>query len=436
MRPAAPALSSRLHRARSGQHAGPWSRLVDVGTPIRHPMVDAVTARVVRVDSRARVVRLSAPFADLLARRRSRRRVVLVTSDRSRLTVGVRAALVAAGGAWAVHDEAGALRDGLTGLPYADLDDAGWPVEDPVAPLTPVDVPPAADTTTQLTIDLTVLHRASHDTSLGGALESLAAAVASSAPASWGEDEPLLHAWDRWVLTQHARHAAPETVRVVVEGPHLSGTVTARVTEHGIEETTAVTIDVPTAPSADGVGAGPLDAAIERLTEALGAIAGTSLPTFALVVAREGELDRSVRAKTYPPPNPVALLIGAPSVKRLGLELAAIPSARPVVVVGRPRLPAYVVPLGDSATSGWDALHETLDAVGPERLATMVATPLLQAWEEDLAEADLLHESAVDGAEGVAGAGRPRAGEPDADLLDDDQPDDDQPDEEAPPGAP
>ena len=409
-------------------------------------MVDAVTAQVVRVDSRARVVRLSAPFADLLSRRRSRRRVVLVTSDRSRLTVGVRAALVDAGGTWAVHDDAGALRDGLTGLPYADVDAAGRPQEDPLAPVVPVDVPAAVGTTAQLSVDLTVLHRASHDTSLGGALEALGTAVSGTGPASWGSSEPLLHDWDRWVLTQHARHAAPETVRVVVEGPRLSGTVTARVTEHGIEETTAVTIDVPVVETAAGGSEGAeadarraLDAAISRLTEALSDIAGSSLPTFALVVAREGDVDRCVRAKTYPPPNPVALLIGAPSVKRLGLELSALPSTRPVVVVGRPRLPAYVVPLGDASTSGWDALHDTLDAVGPERLATMVATPLLQAWEEDLAEADLLHESAVDGAVGVAGAGRPREGEVDDDdeQHDDDQPYDDQPhDEETPPGAP
>jgi hypothetical protein len=394
-------------------------------------MVDAVTARVVRVDSRARVVRLSAPFADLLARRESRRRVVLVTSERSRLTVGVRAALVDAGGAWAVHDEAGALRDGLTGLPYADVDDVGRPQEDPLSPVAPVAVPAAVGTTAQLSVDLTVLHRASHDTSLGGALESLATAVAGSGPASWGSSEPLRHDWDRWVLTQHARHAAPDTVRVVVEGPRLSGTVTARVTEHGIEETTAVTIDVPAIDDGrpDAEGRRALDAAIARLTEALSEIAGSSLPTFALVVAREGDADRCVRARTYPPPNPVALLIGAPSVKRLGLELSTIPSARPVVVVGRPRLPAYVVPLGDASTSGWDALHDTLDAVGPERLATMVATPLLQAWEEDLEEADLLHESAVDGAVGVAG--RPRSEEPG-----DDGSDDERDDEEAPPGAP
>ena len=402
-----------------------------MGTPIRHPLVDAITSRVVRVDSRARVVRLSPPMADLLSRRRSRRRPVVVTSERSRLTVGLRAALVDAGGAWVVEGRAGALRDGLTGLPYADLDAAGHPVEEAPGPL-PVELPvleAAVDTTSQLSVDLTVLHRASHDTSLGGAVEVLGRAVSGEGPASWGATEPLAHPWDRWVLTQHARHAAPETVRVVVEGPHLSGTVTARVTEHGIEETTALTVDV----RADGVGDG-LDAAIGRLTSALGEIAGSSLPTFALVVAREGETDRCVRAVTYPPANPVALLIGAPSVKRLGLELSAIPSPRPVVVVGRPRLPAYVVPLGDASTSGWQALHETLDAVGPERLATLVATPLLQAWEEDLGEMDLLHESSVEGVQGVLGAGHAPTGPgDDADEADADA---DDTDEEAPPGAP
>jgi hypothetical protein len=394
-----------------------------VGTPIRHPLIDAVSARVVRVDSRARVVRLSAPLADLLARRRGRRRIVLVTGESSRLTVGTRAALVHAGAAWAVHDERGRLRDGLTGSPYADLDDAGWP---PTAADGPDDqevasesaaVEEAVDTTAQLSVDLTVLHRTDHDTTLGGAVEILSEAVAGAVPDRWGETEPLRRPWDRWVLTQSARHAAPELVRVVVEGPGLSGTLTARVTENGIEETTALTIAVPAAHGGgDAVdGAGPVDAAVGRLTEALSEIARTSVPTFALVVAREGEPDRSVRAVTYPPPNPVVLLIGAPSVQRLGLTVSTIPVPRPVTVVGRPRLPAYVVSLGDAATSGWDALHDTLDAVGPERLAEMVSPPLLEAWEDDLDDHDLLPERrpADDGTE------------PSADT-----------DEEAPPGAP
>jgi len=409
-----------------------------VGTPIRHPLIDAVSTRVVRVDSRSRVVRLSAPLADLLARRRGRRRIVLVTGESSRLTVGTRAALVHAGAAWAVRGERGDLRDGLTGTPYADLDAAGWPPsaaddaddlgDQDVAP-EPAVVEDAVDTIAQLSVDLTVLHRTDHDTTLGGAVEVLSEAVGSSAPDRWGETEPLRRPWDRWVLTQSARHAAPELVRVVVEGPGLSGTLTARVTENGIEETTALTITVPVGQDVGAVD--PVDAAVGRLTDALSEIARSSVPTFALVVAREGEPDRSVRAVTYPPPNPVVLLIGAPSVARLGLTVATIPVPRPVTVVGRPRLPAYVVPLGDTATSGWDALHDTLDAVGPERLAEMVSPPLLEAWEDDLDEHDLLHEGP--NSRDVSGA-RPGV---DRDTSTDSASDTDtDTDEEAPPGAP
>ena len=93
------------------------------------------------------------------------------------------------------------------------------------------------------------------------------------------------------------------------------------------------------------------------------------------------------------------------------------------------------MPLGDASTSGWQALHETLDAVGQkERLATLVATPLLQAWEGDLGEIDLLHESSVEGAQGVLGAGHiPTGPDDDDDAADADA---DDTDEEAPSGAP
>jgi hypothetical protein len=373
-----------------------------VGTPIRHPLIDDVTSHVVRVDSRARVVRLSAPLADLLGRGRSRRRIVLVTGEASRLTVGARAALVGAGAAWAVHDDHGGLRDGLTGSPWADLNSAGTSAEPDVGDQAAeagraAVVQEAVGTTAQLSVDLTVLHRASHDTSLGGAVELLAEAVAASQPDRWGETEPLRRPWDRWVLTQHARHAAPELVRIVVEGPHLSGTVTARVTEHGIEETTALTLSVPTEGEGggdfDGRDGDAVDAAVSRLAAALSDIARTSLPTFALVVARRGEPDRSVRAVTYPQPNPVLLLIGAPSVARLGIEATSIPVPRGVSVVGRPRLPALVVPLGDASTSGWEALHDTLEAVGPDRVADMVSGGPPESWHDDLDDPDSPEEA-------------------------------------------
>ena len=395
---------SERTRPAPAEHTG-W-----VGTPIRHPLVDAVTARVVRVDGRGRVLRLSPPMADLLRRRRHRRRVVLVSSERSRLTVGLRSALVEAGAAWVVHDDRGDLRDGLTGRPYDAVDDAGIPVEElGVEKVEFPEIGPAVDTRVQLTIDLTVLHLPAHDMSLGGALETISQAVSGSLPVSWGVTEPMLSAWDRWALTQHARHAAPEPLRMLVEGPHLSATVTARVTEHGTEETMSITVDVVHPPTET-----PSTRASTGLTGALAEIARDSLPTFALVVAREGEVDRCVCAVTYPPPNPVALLIGAPSVKRLGLDLTALPTGETVRVVGRPSLPAFVVPLGDASTPGWDALHQTLEAVGPERLATLVSPPLLQAWEEDLDEFDLLDESRVQGEASGSEAGDMEEGRDDS----------------------
>lgn len=353
-----------------------------MGTPIRHPLVDEITARVVRVESRATVVRLSAPFADFLAKPvLAGRRIALVTPESSRLTIGLRAALVANGGVWAVTTPTG-YRDGITGVDQRTLDQLAArpePSLDPAASTDalPVTVNAASDVTTQLSVDVTLLHTQTHDPVLGGALEILGAAIGGYHPKAWGHSEPLEKVWDKWAMTQDAKHRAPDPGRYLVEGERFSAAVTARATDRGIEETIAMTADVPG-------GFEGLDQAIARLREALSALTVSSLPTFALVLAREGEPDRCFRPVTYPPPNPVVLLIGAPSVRRLSLHEAAFAGNQDVVVVGRPARPAYLLPLGDAHTSGWEALHDALDSVGPERLTKLVEPPLLQAWEDDL----------------------------------------------------
>jgi hypothetical protein len=353
-----------------------------VGTPIRHPLVDEISARVVRVESRARVVRLSAPFADLLSRPvLAGRRVALVTPETSRLTIGLRSALVASGGVWVVGTPSG-YRDGITGVDHRTLDAAvaaPEPSLDPAATseALPTTVSPARTVTTQLSVDVTLLHASSTDAVLGAAVETIGLAIGGYHPRAWGHSEPLEKSWDKWAMTQDARHRAPEPSRVLVEGERFSAAVTARVTDRGIEETIALTADVP--GGTDG-----LDDAIGRLGEALSALTRTSLPTFALVLAREGEPDRCFRPVTYPPPNPVVLLIGAPSVRRLDLHEEVFADEQDVVVVGRPAGPAYLLPLGSAEHSGWDALHDALDSVGSERLTTLLEPPLMQAWEDDL----------------------------------------------------
>lgn len=379
-----------------------------VDTPIRHPLVDEITARVVRVESRARVVRLSAPFADLLSRPAlAGRRVVLVTPESSRLTIGLRSALVAAGGVW-VATTASGYRDGITGVDHRSLDDVVAPLTSPAAasadPL-PRTISDAIGVTAQLSVDVTLLHGADDDTLLGEAVEAMGMAIGGYHPRAWGFSEPLENPWDAWAMTQNARHRAPAPIRLLVEGERLSAAVTARVTERGLEETIALTADVPG-------GAAGLGDAIARLGEALSMLTRTSLPTFALVLAREGEPDRCFRPVTYPPPNPVVLLIGAPSVRRLELDERIFADGQSVVVVGDPARPAFLLPLGDARHSGWDALHDALDSVGSARLTTLVEPPLLQAWEDDL-HGDLDHDGDPH-PHGRGGDSDRRGGDPDA----------------------
>ncbi len=355
-----------------------------MGTSIRHPLIDRISERVALVESRAAVLRLSAPLADVLGRPLAHgRTLVLLTPESSRLTIGLRSALVAAHAVWAVTTPTG-FRDGITGIHHATLDEAaaaaGAMPDEPARSAGESDEGDghaATDVTSQLSVDVTILHRDGADALLGGALEAIALAIGGYRPLAWGATEPLEKGWDRWVLTQEARHRAPDPTRIIVEGDHVSAAVTARVTPRGIEETVALTADVPGARSG-------LDDAIARLRVVLGELTRTSLPTFALVLAREGEADRSFRAVTYPPPNPVALLIGAPSVRLLDLHRQTFAPEQSVDVVGRPALPAFLLPLGSAERSGWDALHDALDSVGPERLTTLVEEPLLTAWEDDL----------------------------------------------------
>ncbi|WP_286344337.1 DUF6177 family protein [Frondihabitans sucicola] len=194
-----------------------------MGTPIRHPLVDEITERVVRVESRATVVRLSAPFVDFLSRPvLAGRRVALVTPESSRLTIGLRSALVAAGGVWAVTTPTG-YRDGITGVDHRTLDEAvaaPEPSLDPEASpdALPATVSPAVSVTTQLSIDVTLLHTAAQEAVLGGALEAMGLAIGGYHPRAWGGSEPLEKAWDTWAMTQDARHRAPEPSRYLVEG--------------------------------------------------------------------------------------------------------------------------------------------------------------------------------------------------------------------------
>lgn len=352
------------------------------------------------------MVRLTPAFAELLARTPGRgRRFVLVTPETSRLTVGLRSALVASHGVWFVTTAAG-YRDGLTGVDHAghgaaaldaalraeipdggrsdDKGEAGSGAKaadevetanGPGAILSSLREAAADEITAQLSIDVSTVHGRAD--SVGRVVETVAAAVGGGRARAWGTSEPLLRPWDVVVMTEEARLRGASASRFVVEGDGFSAAITARATRRGLEETVALTVDVP------GGGA-DLDAAIARAQRALESLARATKVSFALVLARQGERDRSFRAVTYPPPNPVVLLIGTGAVERLDLHRGVFADEQDVRIVGGPAHPAFLLPLGDSRKSGWEALTDALDSVGTERLTALVGPPLLDAWEDDL----------------------------------------------------
>ena len=350
-----------------------------MGTTKRHPLVDSVTDRIVRVELRSPIVRLSPPLAAVLADGdavadgdNGGRVTVLVTPETSRLTPALRVALAASPARWMVRREQGGYRDGFSGAFFANLEAValGLGTEAEAPPAFPTQAPStgavdaSGDAIAHLSIDATVVHEPSSGRDFGGVLAVLTEAVGRTRPRSWGWDEPLSTHWDPWVLTQHIRHVAPETSKVFVEGEGLSAVLTVRFLDYGIEETVAMTVAV-----ADG--ALGIDSALARVCNAMEGLATSSTPTFALVLARASDADRLIRPVAYPTPNPCMLFIGAPAVDLLEIAADSFPK-HGVRMMGQADRPALLLTLGDSHHDGWDALHDALERVGSDRLPLLL----------------------------------------------------------------
>jgi hypothetical protein len=74
----------------------------------------------------------------------------------------------------------------------------------------------------------------------------------------------------------------------------------------------------------------------------------------------------------------VALLIGPPLVRKLGLDPTALRDQFGAIVAGRPRLPGLVFPLLPGPTIGPDRLAKIMATIGPAKLRTWLGTGFLQ----------------------------------------------------------
>lgn len=345
---------------------------------IDHPLLDGAGTGWAATETRADVIHLGAGMSDFLHRvAGSGLRPIVVSDPHARMTQPLAEALSASGGHWVIRTASDGLYDARTGvrLPAADA------VLDAPRP-TPETVHPeflGSSITSRLQVVATVStrHRVSRPVRLGGVLEAAAEAFAQTPPATWGPTEPLVAPWNRDDLTERSRRRMPLDSRwaAVAAGDRLVvGTVHIARTAEGLEETTRAWADVGGA--GDERGAAVAATARAFLTRA----AGIGMPLLGVAFAAIGSPDLALRATVAPPPEPLALLIGPPAIRALGVDPAAWAGEVGGTVVGSPRLPGVIVPLGSIDGGGWQRLAELLATLDPAKVSELLTVaPLVSA---------------------------------------------------------
>jgi hypothetical protein len=332
---------------------------------VRHPLIDEVVGRALVVDSASPVVWLTEAMSSLLDRASAAgRTVVLRTGAQSALTPALRHALGASGAAWAVQDFDGTMRDGRSGVAVrsvAEFADRGPELIGTPTPEHRV----AEDAVAQLSIDLTVRHHPERAVDIGSAIEALCDAAGCS-PTRWGTAEPLTVPWDRWVVTQYAKHSAPGISTSYAIGDGMSATMTAHMADGMVVETVSAVVTAP-------------ENGVDRVLDAVREVAEEVVPVFGVVMRRRGDADHLVRAVSYGEPTPSAVVVGPEAMLFLDRHGIWPPPRTRIDTFGDDEQSGILVRFDD----GWDALEAFLDRVDEEKFVGLVGGAPLAGADAD-----------------------------------------------------
>lgn len=348
-----------------------------------HPLVDAAGARWTLTETRTDVVALTQGMSDVVGRTAAEgRRPLIVTGAYARMTEPLAEALAAVQGRWIVRTQNDGCYDVATGAPLASPELAlDLPAGPERAERHPAFLRATLSSRLQLVTTVSTRHRVSRPVRLGGVLETIAEATTGARPEHWGALEPMLAGWDRDDLTERTRRRMPTDSRwaAVSAGAHpLVATLHVARTSEGLEETTRVLVDVAGADAARESGIGRLG----RRT--LAAAAGIGMPLIGLTFAAIGSPDLARRATASPAPEPLALLVGPPGVRALGVDATAWTARVGGTIVGSPRLPGVLIPLGSVDGGGWQRLAEVLAPLERDRVWRLLGlSPAVAAWYLD-----------------------------------------------------
>ena len=386
---------SAFERRGSSYARGPAVRAADESSPrslidpATSPLVDAEGPRWARSDSSSPVLYLSPARRRFLAGAATRgRRPLLVTGERSALTLALGEALDSVGGAWVVASPRG-FRDTRTGRRLATPEAVFEPDFDPRGADEHVRAPESV--TSQVSVLASVRHRNRQKAAYGAPFALLADLLVDQAELDWGVAEPAAVAWDDERVAAFGRESLAHSPWLVVAGAgttgrQLTGTMRLRPTKQGAEEIINLLADVGPEGSAEA------GEAFAEAPEVLAELVQTGVPLMAVAFGRVGRADLHRGPVFERPAIPLALLLGAPAVSRFGVELTSLEERFDAIVVGSTRAPAVVFPLGATLSpENFSRLHEVLWALDPIALAEgvgedFVGSLLGPRWREEAAE--------------------------------------------------
>lgn len=222
----------------------------------------------------------------------------------------------------------------------------------------------------QLVVSWAIRHTAEPDTVIGSSLETFMGALDCGTPFRWGDEDPDEQPWDTKNMTRFIRSQMPHPAHVLIEGgPDNPAMLTMTVdrTRHGVEEVVTGFLDA-------GPWGSPESARrVDKVVEALEKMCDGTMPLFASVMVRGAW---GLAAGPSTPMAPVAMLIGPPGVRELGLDVDGLCQQFGARAAGRPRLPALVFPLLSTDEPGNVRLARILTAIGEDKIRSVLG------WDE------------------------------------------------------
>ena len=335
-----------------------------------HPFFDqrvGSTAVITNLDGPC--VGLSEGLADFIVtvRETTSKSIVIIVPDGARVTPAFDRLTEAAGCVVLVREKAGlrGLHSGRWSRRITDF--LSVPVAATLTSKAFFAVPPLTDV---LDLSISIYHPPRTTTVLGRVIELIGDRLLPGAGLGWGRYEPAGAPWDRDRLTELAREHMPEAHMVVAahddDGGVATGTLTASRTANGLEE--YVELSVVPSPSL------PREAWAARVCDLFEDLGANLKPQFALATRSLGHPDACLPLTLRTAPTPLAILIGAPGIKQLGVNAGQIASAHGGTTVGRGRRRGLLVPLETGRTGDWSALAPLLASLdgGTGRLARVL----------------------------------------------------------------